>query len=642
MTSVYILVSAIVLFAFISQYYLFSYAYLTLVVVFIISLFLYPFYDAVVLGLLIAIILISLLRLFYLFFQELRSSFIKMGRKRSWAAVSLTLLLWLPFPLLAGLGYWMLEVRNNKIQTGVEDYIYNINVDAQAYSCGSDFNLICKCYEYSQSPLESQNLVVHDCPAVDPTYYSIKQNSGEMERDIHSAIERLKIVFREDIISRIENQLDKSKAAIEKNNGNIEQALFGNARHKKRSINKAKNGPVLEYTLAGYHADLEPPECNGVIDQIFKLRDCVKNIALEPLSNAYLDIRNDLRNETIKLTSGSERSVDEKIKDIKRSVNFVVRQRLSTYSQRAHNTVEDGFSTIKAIDQISFLIWISIVIYALLTGFIYLYIRYVYNRQHGKVSFTCDETGGFCIDDELKKDTEAISISDITVDDSMNSFSQSIDRKTWYAAIDSALRYEIDGIISIPRPLTLMFKRLPGKYFLFRYSEADGKQSIEAHADGLTRFIKIKLREGQSVCFNFSNLVAFSDDVNLKTTISLKLKTFFQSQLFFSTASGPGEIIIRTTSGKPEIMPHNETKPSDPRDLVVFDLKGQYSLLADLNPLSVYFLGHRIIPDGATAVIRQSPDNKSSFSSKATAVRRTLYLLLPLTFVTIVLPWVLP
>ncbi len=640
MTSVYLLVSLIALLLFVSQYFLFSYAYLVLIVFCIISLFLYPLYDGVVVGLLFTIILVPILRLLYLFVRELRSSFATMGKQRSWAAISLTLLLWLPFPVLAGLGYWMLEVRDAHVQMSVEDYIYGLSIDAQAYSCGSGFNLVCRCQEYNQSPLESQSLVAHDCPAVDPTYYSIKQHSGEMERDIHSAIERLKAAFREDIIYRIESRLDNAQTTIEKNNSNIEQVLFGNISQIKKPVRKTKNSPVLEYTLAEYHADLEPPECNGVIDQLFKLRDCVKNIALEPLSNAYLDIRDDLHNKTIELTSDSEKSVGEKIKEIKQSVNSIVNKRLGGYSRSAHKGVEQSFTTLKVIDQISFVTWVSIVIYALLTGFIYLYIRYAYNKQHGNVPFTIDEKNNH--DRGFKENNGIVDISDITVDDSMNSFSQNLNKKTWYATIDSALRYEIDGIISIPRPLTLIFKRLPNRYFLFRYSEADGKQSIEAHADGLTRFIKIKLKEGQSTCFNFSNLVAFSDDLTLNTIVSLKLKAFFQSQFFFSTASGPGELIVRTTSGKPEIMPAKEIKPSDPRDLVVFDLNGRYSLLADLNPLSVYFLGHRIVPDNSTAVIRQSPDNKSSFSSQATAVRRTLYLLLPLTFITIILPWVLP
>jgi hypothetical protein len=560
-----------------------------------------------------------------------------MGKGRSILAVNKTLLLWLPFPLLAVVGYWMLAVRDHHLYQSVEQFIYESKVDTLAYGCGNQFALVCRCERYRQSPLSMPELAKHDCPLIDRSFYAIKDHVSDIERDIHSAVERLKMTFRDDIIQRLDSELDNARDLIARHNGNIDTALFG----RGNDYNRVNDSPIIAYSLADYHADLEPPSCNGVIDQVFKLRDCVKNIALEPLSNAYLDIRQDLRREAGHIAADGEQSLDEKINAIKEAVSMVVNQRLDNYGRSAHQSIEANFAALKTIDRISFVIWIVMVAYALFLGFLYVFIRYVYNQKYGQLPFVAAPSNTiYSVADPSP--SPPILIQDITVDDRMNSFSQQVTQDRWYASIDSDLRYEVDGIISLPRPLTLLFKRFPNRYLLFRYDACEGKSMISAHANGLTRFIKIGLRENQSICFDFSTVVAFSDSLSLKTTLNLSLAAFFQNQLFFSTATGPGELIIRTKSGTPELMPMDGIKPSDPRDVVVFDLHGSYSLLADLNPLSVYFLGHRVVPDENTVLIRQSPDAKSSFSAQATAVRRTLYLLLPLTFVTIILPWILP
>lgn len=634
MITAYLILSALVLLLIVSRCPIFSSLYLFLLLLVICCLVLLPLYHPVLFSLVVLALLLPLFRLLYLIVKEIKRVSLVMGKTRFFRAFAKTILLWLPFPILAIAGYWLLAVRDHHVYQRVDAFVYESHVDSLMYGCGDEFNLVCRCQNLLIEPTQITHLSANDCPVVSSGFYQIKPTAGTMERDIHSAIERLKLVFRDDIVSRLERELDTSQTTIQAYNGNIELALFGRGERRKDS-------PIIAYQLADYHPDLQPPECNGVIDQLFKLRQCVKNIALEPLSTAYRDIREDLRRQAVSVTSDGEQSVEEQLQILKTAVTEIVEQRLNSYSRSAHRSVESSFATLTILDRLTFVAWLVMAIYALLIGFLYVFVRYSYNQQQGKVPFQMitDQQHPLMHD---KHPLNTIAVNDITIDSAMNSFSVPIDKQTWYAVIDASLRYEVDGIICLPRPLTLLFKRLPKRYLMFRYRSKEGKSTISAHADGLTRFLKITLQPGQSVCFECDNLVAFSDDVELKATLNLPLTAFFQDQLFFSTAEGPGELIIRAKSGNPEIMPQDGVKPSDPRDVILFDLKGSYSLVADLNPLSVYFLGHRVIPDERSTVIRQSPDAKSSFSAQATAVRRTLYLLLPLTFVTIVLPLLLP
>lgn len=638
MLTIYLVISTAVLFIFACQWPFFSLATLFLFSLLIVGLITFPFYHSVNISLLALLLIMPLMRLVFLILIEVKYALEGMNQRRTYAAIVKTLVLWLPFPLLAAAGYWMLSVRDHQLHQTLESVVYESEVDTLVYGCGPQFNLVCRC----EAPLDDNLFSAKDCPLVDQSLYRVDPRASDMERDIHRSVERLKRTFRNDILTRINTRLDQSKIIIEKNNGNIDRALFGN--NKTYGLSYAQSltaQPVIAYALSDYHPDLSLPSCNGVIDQLFKLRDCVKHIALEPISTAYSDIRDHLQRRTAEISDNTQMSVDEKIQVIKAIFRTIIDERLNNYSRHAHLSVERQFDIATMIDTVSFIVWLTMVTYALFIGFLYVLMRYVYNQRHGRVAFQDDKNNAIFETKNIEK--QAIDVRDITIDASMNHFSQTIETdQIWYAAIDPALRYDVDGMICVPRPFTLWLKRLPNRYLMFRFDRKLGKQTIAAHTDDLTRFIKVTLRSEQSICFNFSNLVAFRDDVTLSTKYSLPLAAFFQSQLFFSTASGPGELILCVKNGQPEIMPNMGIKPSDPRDIVMFDNQGQYFLLGDMNPLSVYFLSHRVVPKGTSTLIRQSPDAKSTFSAQASAIRRTLYLLLPLTFVTVILPWLLP
>jgi hypothetical protein len=638
MLVIYLMLSVAVLAFIVKRPTVFSYTCFTLVVLFVATLFYLPVSHTLPLALVLLLLLLPVLRLITLIVNEVIFTQSKLGKRGSLLALRKTTLLWLPFPILALVGYYILSVRNEHITQSVDQLVYGAEVSEQSlvYGCGPNFNLVCRCAHKQFEQKQTIGLAPHDCPLVDISYYRVNKNAGNMEKDIHTTVERLKLTFRKDIVNRLNTELDKNRQKIKNQGGNLESAIFGSSNRSQANRTSRRQQPIIQYKLSDYHPDLEPPICNGVIDQIFKLRDCVKNIMLEPLSNAYQDIREDLRQELQSNLDDGEKNIDKNITLLKNRIEFIVDQRLKHYSLNAHHSVETGFTFFRIIKQLSFLIWLGLVAYALFVGFLYLYVRYVYNQNFGKVAFQTSPG-----DSDIKK-SNVIHMEDITIDEAMNSFEQTLDGMTWYASMDNSLRYEVDGIISLPKPLTLFFKRIPNKYLFFRYSQQEGKSSINAHADDLTRFVKIKLQKDQTIAFQFSSLVAFSKNVKMNAAIHLPLAAFFQNQLFFSTATGPGELIFQAKGGKPELMPQGGIKPSDPRDVIVFDIKGQYALLADLNPLSAYFLGHRVMPKENTALIRQSPESKSTFSSQATAVRRTLYLLMPLTFITLVLPWLLP
>jgi hypothetical protein len=608
MTYLYIAFSVFVFLYCVRYLQVFSLAFFAVLLSVTVLLVVKPLWHPAVQGLLLFLFLFPLCRLFYLLVDELLSvkSAMKSGR---WAVgLKKILILWLPFPLFAYIGYIAIDTRNAEVYKKVNLAVYSATISPIIYACSEQGYLVCHCHE-------SDNSKNNACP-VYPFVQELTQNNFVLQSDLHYTLARLKKTFAEDISFRFEQSLSKVNKAIEKSGGNVNDVLF------------TGRSPLVHKSLSGYHPDLAAPGCDGVIDQFFALEKCVKNYMLDPLNKAYDDMRNDMQ-LLVADTLGDANSLSDDTKvQLESMLDEIILQRVSTYERSAHQALYNAFKTLRFIDVLLFGIWLLIAVYALVVGLLYMLTRFVYNQNLGGVLF---HLGRDYISDK------AILVSDITVDDGMNSFSQALNETTWYACVDSSLRYDVDGIPCIPKPLSLFLRRLPHRYVMFRFSPKENKAAVSAHANDLTRFIKISLLDGQEVSFRFSSLVAFSENVELKALVDLRLSAFFDGQLFFSIARGPGEIIIRTDGGKPEIMSDDNVKPSDPRDLIVFDTQGSYSLVADMNPVSVYFLGHRVTPSKGSVVIRQPPDAKNSFSSRAATVRRMLYLLLPLTLL-ILLP----
>ncbi len=66
-------------------------------------------------------------------------------------------------------------------------------------------------------------------------------------------------------------------------------------------------------------------------------------------------------------------------------------------------------------------------------------------------------------------------------------------------------------------------------------------------------FLIWEIAEGQTVVFHFRNFVAFSEGIQIKTLISLRLSSFLLGHVIYSTAKGPGRLVL-LADGLPAAM----------------------------------------------------------------------------------------
>jgi hypothetical protein len=117
---------------------------------------------------------------------------------------------------------------------------------------------------------------------------------------------------------------------------------------------------------------------------------------------------------------------------------------------------------------------------------------------------------------------------------------------------------------AVPQPFCAMLARiLHGKWLLNRGTHAGNGTMRFAQSAGRVG-IDWKMKEGEEVVFRYRDLLGFSENVELRTTISLRLSTLLFGRYVYHSArcvNGPGRLLL-SVKGDVEVAQHNvETFP---------------------------------------------------------------------------------
>lgn len=148
-------------------------------------------------------------------------------------------------------------------------------------------------------------------------------------------------------------------------------------------------------------------------------------------------------------------------------------------------------------------------------------------------------------------------------------------------------------------PLSAPFGRiLKGAYFFFNkgthraqssnpmsFSQAEGKSIVDWH-----------MQEGEEVVFHYRNFFGASENIKLKTTISLRLPTLLLGRFVFHSAcctDGPGRLLL-VTSG--QVVEDQNTIDSTPLDrLIAYSKHTRFKVDSERTIRSVFMDGYTIV-----------------------------------------------
>ena len=131
-----------------------------------------------------------------------------------------------------------------------------------------------------------------------------------------------------------------------------------------------------------------------------------------------------------------------------------------------------------------------------------------------------------------------------------------------------------------------------------------GDKAVSCTATKGAQFLEWNLRDGEVVLFDFHNFVGMSENLRISTLISARLSTLLLGKFIFSTATGPGKLILMT-SGRADITGHDEIAESlPPERLVAMPKDTRLYVESELAPVDIYLSTAYVRPmNGAPLIV---------------------------------------
>lgn len=157
---------------------------------------------------------------------------------------------------------------------------------------------------------------------------------------------------------------------------------------------------------------------------------------------------------------------------------------------------------------------------------------------------------------------------------------------------------------AIPQPLHGPIARiLHGKVTMNKVVMQPSDKAVTYTATQGANFLEWNLREGEVVLFDFHHFVGMSEELKISTLISPRLSTLLLGKFIFSTATGPGKLILMT-SGRAEITNKDEAGDSlPPERLVAMPMETRLYAESEMGPLDVYLSTAYIRPEAGGQLI---------------------------------------
>ncbi len=157
---------------------------------------------------------------------------------------------------------------------------------------------------------------------------------------------------------------------------------------------------------------------------------------------------------------------------------------------------------------------------------------------------------------------------------------------------------------SLPQPLKCPITRFfHNMIAMNKIAKKTGEHEVSFTLTRGESFIEWDMKEGETVVFGFKNFVGMSETVTLATLISARIPAILLGHLIFSTATGPGKLIL-TTKGRPKVAEFEDSSPSLPPDrLVAWQLDTRFHVESELNLIDLYMSSAYVNKEGPGLVV---------------------------------------
>ncbi|MFP2994995.1 AIM24 family protein [Spongiivirga sp. MCCC 1A20706] len=130
-----------------------------------------------------------------------------------------------------------------------------------------------------------------------------------------------------------------------------------------------------------------------------------------------------------------------------------------------------------------------------------------------------------------------------------------------------------------------------GNYAMNHIKMDQADTSVYFRAMGGKEFVEWELAEDEEVIFNFKNFVGMSANIKISAVISMRLTSLLLGRIIFTTAKGPGKLVLMTT-GKPIISDERKAEASVAVSrILAWQRNTRFQVESEVNLVDVFMSG---------------------------------------------------
>lgn len=424
--------------------------------------------------------------------------------------------------------------------------------------------------------------------------------------DTELTIVRVFDVIEADILEKVTQAVTSGDTASENGVQEVHRSLFG------------ENG-AIKPTLADFNPSFSYRKPCKWYHWIVDTSGCIKRLFLEPLDSAYRDFRAEFESRFKVVSEEGLESGDKTGAYIVAATERYVSQRLDQQEKTLKAANSNIFWFLEFVSVMSVLITSL----ACAKVVLIIFARLLYDPKYGDLPITFRNR-------EINS-AQNIEVEDITREiteegTSEYGFIQNIRNNAWYANFSEGLSANRVGSLSFPRKTTFLFPRATsGKLLFQKFEKSDG--SFGGHGPHDRKYLLVTIPEKTRLVVKLKNLMAFSDDVKMRSLFDVKIALLLRHSFFLRTFEGKGQLILTTQDGHAAKMSSSGSAAA-PHDIVAFDLDGGLKLDVRQGYWDVYFGGYSLLPDVKTFAVKTSTQGKKDAAKNL--FQKLLFFILPI------------
>ncbi len=377
--------------------------------------------------------------------------------------------------------------------------------------------------------------------------------------------------FEKDLEFSLEAKVICMQEAIKNGTGNI------------NSIVKNKTDNLDELVAKEYKAIFK--ETLPEIAPVFKEEDCgfwgklnfpcqAKNSAKRTVNKSYKSKRDSLLVSLTGQVRNSANSTQQEVEASTLGINNTISQQIDSFIQKLKFTIQSTFDTITFINLL-----LDIAFgFLILKSFLYVFSRVAFSKDDENY-VTLLESDNNISKGALKKFGNQYTIDPKSTNENYyisRSFEPSgrapkFALPQWKSAILARIftrNYPMNKVVLSSRPEEVHFKAM-----------------------GSHEFVEWDIREGEEVVFHFKNFVGMSEGIKISAVVSLRLTSLLFGRMIFTTAKGPGKLIL-LTKGEPITNGQASANASIATSrIVAWQKNTRFNVESELNLIDVFMSG---------------------------------------------------